>query len=129
MKSKFAIKQFVNRYAGFFEVDNLDCTWCQHSHGGLCSNVPVPTAVQSLSDDLLKYYQLMTRAILGDDPHLMKVCSPALVQPCLCLSVPGSFLPSFLSSFCLAVRLSVRPSRSSKAWYSFSMMVILNNCI
>lgn len=35
--------------------------------------VTVPTAVQSLSDDLLKYYQQITRAILGDDPHLMKV--------------------------------------------------------
>ncbi|KAF6716787.1 TAF6-like RNA polymerase II p300/CBP-associated factor-associated factor 65 kDa subunit 6L [Oryzias melastigma] len=35
----------------------------------------VPAAVQSLSDDLLKYYQQITRAILGDDPHLMKVSS------------------------------------------------------
>uniref|UniRef100_A0A3B3UNX3 TAF6-like RNA polymerase II, p300/CBP-associated factor (PCAF)-associated factor n=1 Tax=Poecilia latipinna TaxID=48699 RepID=A0A3B3UNX3_9TELE len=35
----------------------------------------VPTAVQTLSDDLLKYYQQITRAILGDDPHLMKVKS------------------------------------------------------
>lgn len=34
----------------------------------------VPTAVQTLSDELLKYYQQVTRAILGDDPHLMKVC-------------------------------------------------------
>lgn len=33
----------------------------------------VPTAVQSLSDDLLKYYQQVTRAILGEDPYLMKV--------------------------------------------------------
>ncbi|XP_077357028.1 TAF6-like RNA polymerase II p300/CBP-associated factor-associated factor 65 kDa subunit 6L [Festucalex cinctus] len=33
----------------------------------------VPSAVQSLSEDLLKYYQQITRAILGDDPHLMKV--------------------------------------------------------
>lgn len=33
----------------------------------------VPTAVQTLSDDLLKYYQQITRAILGEDPHLMKV--------------------------------------------------------
>lgn len=33
----------------------------------------VPTAVQTLSDELLKYYQQVTRAILGDDPHLMKV--------------------------------------------------------
>lgn len=35
--------------------------------------VTVPVAVQSLSDELLKYYQQITRAILGDDPHLMKV--------------------------------------------------------
>ncbi|MEQ2181410.1 hypothetical protein GOODEAATRI_011353 [Goodea atripinnis] len=33
----------------------------------------VPTAVQTLSDDLLKYYQQVTRAILGEDPHLMKM--------------------------------------------------------
>ncbi|XP_062372680.1 TAF6-like RNA polymerase II p300/CBP-associated factor-associated factor 65 kDa subunit 6L [Sardina pilchardus] len=33
----------------------------------------VPSAVQSLSEDLLKYYHQITRAILGEDPHLMKV--------------------------------------------------------
>ncbi|XP_057711523.1 TAF6-like RNA polymerase II p300/CBP-associated factor-associated factor 65 kDa subunit 6L [Corythoichthys intestinalis] len=33
----------------------------------------VPSAVQSLSEDLLKYYQQMTRAILGEDAQLMKV--------------------------------------------------------
>ncbi|XP_058868036.1 TAF6-like RNA polymerase II p300/CBP-associated factor-associated factor 65 kDa subunit 6L [Acipenser ruthenus] len=33
----------------------------------------VPTAVQSLTDDLLKYYQQVTRAILGEDQQLMKV--------------------------------------------------------
>ncbi|XP_049599018.1 TAF6-like RNA polymerase II p300/CBP-associated factor-associated factor 65 kDa subunit 6L isoform X2 [Syngnathus scovelli] len=33
----------------------------------------VPSAVQSLSEELLKYYQQVTRAILGDDTHLMKV--------------------------------------------------------
>ncbi|XP_020823768.1 LOW QUALITY PROTEIN: TAF6-like RNA polymerase II p300/CBP-associated factor-associated factor 65 kDa subunit 6L [Phascolarctos cinereus] len=33
----------------------------------------VPTAVSSLTDDLLKYYQQVTRAVLGDDPQLMKV--------------------------------------------------------
>ncbi|XP_072887509.1 LOW QUALITY PROTEIN: TAF6-like RNA polymerase II p300/CBP-associated factor-associated factor 65 kDa subunit 6L [Hemitrygon akajei] len=33
----------------------------------------VPTAVSSLSDDLTKYYQQVTRAVLGDDHHLMKV--------------------------------------------------------
>uniref|UniRef100_A0A7N6FI92 TAF6-like RNA polymerase II p300/CBP-associated factor-associated factor 65 kDa subunit 6L n=1 Tax=Anabas testudineus TaxID=64144 RepID=A0A7N6FI92_ANATE len=41
--------------------------------GNLEPQGTVPTAVQSLSDDLLKYYQQITRAILGDDPHLMKV--------------------------------------------------------
>uniref|UniRef100_A0A8C8E0S2 TAF6-like RNA polymerase II p300/CBP-associated factor-associated factor 65 kDa subunit 6L n=1 Tax=Oryzias sinensis TaxID=183150 RepID=A0A8C8E0S2_9TELE len=41
--------------------------------GGVELQGAVPTAVQSLSDDLLKYYQQITRAILGDDPHLMKV--------------------------------------------------------
>uniref|UniRef100_A0A7N6B4P4 TATA box binding protein associated factor (TAF) histone-like fold domain-containing protein n=1 Tax=Anabas testudineus TaxID=64144 RepID=A0A7N6B4P4_ANATE len=43
--------------------------------GNLEPQGTVPTAVQSLSDDLLKYYQQITRAILGDDPHLMKVKS------------------------------------------------------
>lgn len=33
----------------------------------------VPSAVSSLTDDLLKYYQQVTRAVLGDDPQLMKV--------------------------------------------------------
>lgn len=33
----------------------------------------VPSAVSTLSDDLLKYYQHVTRAVLGDDPQLMKV--------------------------------------------------------
>uniref|UniRef100_H2U5H0 TAF6-like RNA polymerase II p300/CBP-associated factor-associated factor 65 kDa subunit 6L n=1 Tax=Takifugu rubripes TaxID=31033 RepID=H2U5H0_TAKRU len=41
--------------------------------GNLESQGTVPTAVQSLSDELMKYYQQVTRAILGDDPHLMKV--------------------------------------------------------
>lgn len=41
--------------------------------GNLEPQATVPTAVQSLSDDLLKYYQQITRAILGEDPHLMKV--------------------------------------------------------
>ncbi|KAF0882481.1 TAF6L factor, partial [Crocuta crocuta] len=30
-------------------------------------------AVSSLTDDLLKYYQQVTRAVLGDDPQLMKI--------------------------------------------------------
>nr|XP_055052598.1 TAF6-like RNA polymerase II p300/CBP-associated factor-associated factor 65 kDa subunit 6L isoform X2 [Misgurnus anguillicaudatus] len=41
--------------------------------GNLEPQGTVPTSVQSLSDDLLKYYQQITRAILGEDPHLMKV--------------------------------------------------------
>ncbi|KAM6949477.1 TAF6-like RNA polymerase II p300/CBP-associated factor-associated factor 65 kDa subunit 6L [Aplochiton taeniatus] len=41
--------------------------------GNLDPQGTVPGAVQSLSDDLLKYYQQITRAILGEDPHLMKV--------------------------------------------------------
>uniref|UniRef100_A0A3Q0SCI1 TAF6-like RNA polymerase II, p300/CBP-associated factor (PCAF)-associated factor n=1 Tax=Amphilophus citrinellus TaxID=61819 RepID=A0A3Q0SCI1_AMPCI len=43
--------------------------------GNLEPQGTVPTAVQSLSDDLLKYYQQITRAILGEDLHLMKVKS------------------------------------------------------
>uniref|UniRef100_A0A8C1ZBF1 TAF6-like RNA polymerase II, p300/CBP-associated factor (PCAF)-associated factor n=1 Tax=Cyprinus carpio TaxID=7962 RepID=A0A8C1ZBF1_CYPCA len=43
--------------------------------GNLEPQGTVPTAVQSLSEDLLKYYQQITRAILGEDPHLMKVKS------------------------------------------------------
>ncbi|XP_005988875.1 TAF6-like RNA polymerase II p300/CBP-associated factor-associated factor 65 kDa subunit 6L [Latimeria chalumnae] len=41
--------------------------------GNLESQGSVPGAVSTLSDDLLKYYQHVTRAVLGDDPHLMKV--------------------------------------------------------
>ncbi|KAJ8246771.1 hypothetical protein GJAV_G00255230 [Gymnothorax javanicus] len=41
--------------------------------GNLEPQGTVPNAVQTLSDDLLKYYQQITRAILGDDPHLMKI--------------------------------------------------------
>uniref|UniRef100_UPI00398F4889 TAF6-like RNA polymerase II p300/CBP-associated factor-associated factor 65 kDa subunit 6L n=1 Tax=Pristiophorus japonicus TaxID=55135 RepID=UPI00398F4889 len=33
----------------------------------------VPMAVSTLSDDLMKYYQQVTRAVLGDDHQLMKV--------------------------------------------------------
>lgn len=33
----------------------------------------MPSAVSSLTDDLLKYYQQVTRAVLGDDAQLMKV--------------------------------------------------------
>ncbi|KAG9346646.1 hypothetical protein JZ751_006957 [Albula glossodonta] len=41
--------------------------------GNLEPQGTVPSAVQTLSDDLLKYYQQITRSILGDDLHLMKV--------------------------------------------------------
>ncbi|XP_033962107.1 TAF6-like RNA polymerase II p300/CBP-associated factor-associated factor 65 kDa subunit 6L [Pseudochaenichthys georgianus] len=41
--------------------------------GNLEPQGAVPSAVQTLSEDLLKYYQQITRAILGEDPHLMKV--------------------------------------------------------
>ncbi|XP_036261559.1 TAF6-like RNA polymerase II p300/CBP-associated factor-associated factor 65 kDa subunit 6L isoform X2 [Molothrus ater] len=41
--------------------------------GNLEPQGAVPSAVSSLSDDLLKYYQQITRAVLGDDPQLMKV--------------------------------------------------------
>ncbi|XP_028916916.1 TAF6-like RNA polymerase II p300/CBP-associated factor-associated factor 65 kDa subunit 6L isoform X1 [Ornithorhynchus anatinus] len=41
--------------------------------GNLEPQGSVPNAVSSLTDDLLKYYQQVTRAVLGDDPQLMKV--------------------------------------------------------
>ncbi|KAG8449104.1 hypothetical protein GDO86_015961 [Hymenochirus boettgeri] len=41
--------------------------------GNLEHQGPVPAAVSLLTDDLLKYYQRVTRAVLGDDPQLMKV--------------------------------------------------------
>lgn len=41
--------------------------------GNLEPQGSVPSAVSSLTDDLLKYYQHVTRAVLGDDPQLMKV--------------------------------------------------------
>ncbi|KAK2502645.1 hypothetical protein MC885_019916 [Smutsia gigantea] len=40
--------------------------------GNLAPQGSVPSAVSSLTDDLLKYYQQVTRAVLGDDPQLMK---------------------------------------------------------
>uniref|UniRef100_A0A672K976 TAF6-like RNA polymerase II p300/CBP-associated factor-associated factor 65 kDa subunit 6L n=1 Tax=Sinocyclocheilus grahami TaxID=75366 RepID=A0A672K976_SINGR len=60
----------------------IECAFNVNSHCALhlsilclftCILLVVPTAVQSLSEDLLKYYQQITRAILGEDPHLMKV--------------------------------------------------------
>ncbi|XP_069739211.1 TAF6-like RNA polymerase II p300/CBP-associated factor-associated factor 65 kDa subunit 6L [Phaenicophaeus curvirostris] len=41
--------------------------------GNLEPQGSVPSAVSTLSDELLKYYQHVTRAVLGDDLHLMKV--------------------------------------------------------
>ncbi|KAM9510784.1 LOW QUALITY PROTEIN: TAF6-like RNA polymerase II p300/CBP-associated factor-associated factor 65 kDa subunit 6L [Guaruba guarouba] len=41
--------------------------------GNLEPQGAVPSAVSTLTDDLLKYYQHVTRAVLGDDPQLMKV--------------------------------------------------------
>ncbi|XP_068779819.1 TAF6-like RNA polymerase II p300/CBP-associated factor-associated factor 65 kDa subunit 6L isoform X2 [Struthio camelus] len=41
--------------------------------GNLEPQGAVPGAVSTLTDDLLKYYQHVTRAVLGDDPQLMKV--------------------------------------------------------
>lgn len=41
--------------------------------GNLEPQGSVPSAVSALTDDLQKYYQHMTRAVLGDDPQLMKV--------------------------------------------------------
>ncbi|XP_029470739.1 TAF6-like RNA polymerase II p300/CBP-associated factor-associated factor 65 kDa subunit 6L isoform X1 [Rhinatrema bivittatum] len=41
--------------------------------GNLEPQGSVPSAVSVLTDDLLKYYQQVTRAVLGDDPQLMKV--------------------------------------------------------
>ncbi|KAM6158927.1 TAF6-like RNA polymerase II p300/CBP-associated factor-associated factor 65 kDa subunit 6L isoform 2-T2 [Rhynchocyon petersi] len=43
--------------------------------GNLAPQGSVPSAVSSLTDDLLKYYQQVTRAVLGDDPQLRKVKS------------------------------------------------------
>ncbi|XP_068027070.1 TAF6-like RNA polymerase II p300/CBP-associated factor-associated factor 65 kDa subunit 6L [Melanerpes formicivorus] len=41
--------------------------------GNLEPQGAVPSAVSTLTEDLLKYYQNVTRAVLGDDPQLMKV--------------------------------------------------------
>lgn len=41
--------------------------------GDIPSSAIVPSAVSTLTEDLLKYYQHVTRAVLGDDPQLMKV--------------------------------------------------------
>ncbi|XP_036273162.1 TAF6-like RNA polymerase II p300/CBP-associated factor-associated factor 65 kDa subunit 6L [Pipistrellus kuhlii] len=41
--------------------------------GNLAPQGSVPSAVSSLTDDLLKYYQQVTHAVLGDDPQLMKI--------------------------------------------------------
>ncbi|XP_062850139.1 TAF6-like RNA polymerase II p300/CBP-associated factor-associated factor 65 kDa subunit 6L isoform X2 [Trichomycterus rosablanca] len=60
--------------------------------GNLEPQGTVPNAVQSLSDDLLKYYQQITRAILGEDPHLMKVALTDLQSN----SKIGALLPYFV---------------------------------
>ncbi|XP_069501269.1 TAF6-like RNA polymerase II p300/CBP-associated factor-associated factor 65 kDa subunit 6L [Ambystoma mexicanum] len=41
--------------------------------GNLEPKGTVPSTVSVLTDDLLKYYQQVTRAVMGDDPQLMKV--------------------------------------------------------
>lgn len=62
-----------------------------------CSISSVPSAVQTLSDDLLKYYQQMTRAILGEDPHLMKVTAAANRLAACMDSVPALIFPLSVS--------------------------------
>ncbi|XP_056657563.1 TAF6-like RNA polymerase II p300/CBP-associated factor-associated factor 65 kDa subunit 6L isoform X2 [Monodelphis domestica] len=59
------------RFLGHSTVDPLPC-WDRTIIDG-SQNLFVPSAVSSLTDDLLKYYQQVTRAVLGDDPQLMKV--------------------------------------------------------
>lgn len=84
---KITYRQLDSFTSSVSDIESCDCSCSQQSHDLLCPNhlppglAAVPSAVQSLSDDLLKYYQLITRAILGDDPHLMKVCSPAPAPP------------------------------------------------
>ncbi|XP_078391056.1 TAF6-like RNA polymerase II p300/CBP-associated factor-associated factor 65 kDa subunit 6L isoform X2 [Cetorhinus maximus] len=52
----------------------------------------VPVAVSSLSDELLKYYQQITRAVLGDDHRLMK----AALQDLQSNSKIAALLPYFV---------------------------------
>uniref|UniRef100_H2Q3X0 TATA-box binding protein associated factor 6 like n=1 Tax=Pan troglodytes TaxID=9598 RepID=H2Q3X0_PANTR len=57
-----------------------------------CCPLAVPSAVSSLTDDLLKYYHQVTRAVLGDDPQLMKVA----LQDLQTNSKIGALLPYFV---------------------------------
>ncbi|XP_069750279.1 TAF6-like RNA polymerase II p300/CBP-associated factor-associated factor 65 kDa subunit 6L isoform X2 [Narcine bancroftii] len=49
------------------QVSYLDGKGNEEAQGG------VPAGVSTLSDDLMRYYQQVTRAVLGDDRQLMKV--------------------------------------------------------
>uniref|UniRef100_A0A2K5USE3 TAF6-like RNA polymerase II p300/CBP-associated factor-associated factor 65 kDa subunit 6L n=1 Tax=Macaca fascicularis TaxID=9541 RepID=A0A2K5USE3_MACFA len=60
--------------------------------GNLAPQGSVPSAVSSLTDDLLKYYHQVTRAVLGDDPQLMKVA----LQDLQTNSKIGALLPYFV---------------------------------
>ncbi|KAK2100301.1 TAF6-like RNA polymerase II p300 [Saguinus oedipus] len=60
--------------------------------GNLAPQGSVPSAVSSLTDDLLKYYQQVTWAVLGDDPQLMKVA----LQDLQTNSKIGALLPYFV---------------------------------
>ncbi|XP_073410744.1 TAF6-like RNA polymerase II p300/CBP-associated factor-associated factor 65 kDa subunit 6L isoform X4 [Dendrobates tinctorius] len=62
------------------------------SKGNLEPQGTVPAAVSMLTDDLLKYYQRVTRAVLGDDLHLMKVA----LQDLQTNSKIGALLPYFV---------------------------------
>ncbi|XP_066426738.1 TAF6-like RNA polymerase II p300/CBP-associated factor-associated factor 65 kDa subunit 6L isoform X3 [Molothrus aeneus] len=94
--------------------------------GNLEPQGAVPSAVSSLSDDLLKYYQQITRAVLGDDPQLMKVKSVShdleqlsrllqlarslLQNPFLCLgSYVGSLMGSVLYCVLEPLAASINP--------------------
>ncbi|NXX57288.1 TAF6L factor, partial [Scopus umbretta] len=65
---------------GCAETAVRGCGGARSPHGGAGAGLrgdpppaTVPSAVSTLTDDLLKYYQHVTRAVLGDDPQLMKV--------------------------------------------------------
>ncbi|XP_044881351.1 TAF6-like RNA polymerase II p300/CBP-associated factor-associated factor 65 kDa subunit 6L isoform X4 [Mauremys mutica] len=99
--------------------------------GNLEPQGAVPSAVSTLSDDLLKYYQHVTRAVLGDDPQLMKVKSvshdleqlnrllhiaKSLIQnPYLCL---GSYVKSLIASvmYCVLEPLAASINPLNDHW-------------
>lgn len=86
----------------------------------------VPTAVQSLSDELLKYYQQVTRAILGDDPHLMKVYPRrACRYPVTLSSVLLLILFFFLRSLCWTFSQTPRSLPSCPTLYMSSVGYVL----